>query len=235
MILSIKALHGGYGSTSVLHGLDLDIGVGERRAIIGRNGAGKTTLLKAIMGIVPVREGVITFDGSDLTRMRTHGRARLGIGYVPQGRQIFPRLSVLENLRVGGVGSGSPDWKSTLDEVMDEFPMLAEKANALGGSLSGGQQQLLALGRALMLKPKLLLLDEPTEGIQPSIRDQIVGHVNSICQKSGMAVVVVEQNLDFASAIADTGSIIVRGRVVAELPTAEIVNDRALQHKFLGV
>lgn len=235
MTLVIDSVRGGYGSTTVLHGLSLTVEPGERRAIIGRNGAGKTTLLKAIIGNVPVREGILALDGVDLGKVRPHRRARLGIGYVPQGRQIFPRLSVLENLHVGGVGSGTRTWKSTLDEVMDEFPMLADKAHSPGGSLSGGQQQLLALGRALMLRPKLMLLDEPTEGIQPSIRDQIVLHVNSISERTGMAVIVVEQNLDFAAAIASTASIIARGRVVAELKISELAGNRELQHRYLGV
>lgn len=235
MILRADQISGGYGSTAVLHGLDLTVGRGERRALIGRNGAGKTTLLRTIMGLIPLREGELHYDDHRLSRIKSHRRAGLGIGYVPQGRQIFPRLSVMENLRVAGIGSGARDHKATLAEILLEFPMLVDKADAPGGSLSGGQQQVLALGRALMVRPKLLLLDEPTEGVQPSIRDQIAEHVVRIADRNGMAVLVVEQNLDFAAAIADQCSVMSRGQVVANLPTHDLLTDRELQHRHLGV
>ena len=176
-MLRIENVTAGYGAGPVLAGLDLDVAAGRRVALLGRNGVGKTTMLRTIMGEVRVKEGSIHFDGSDVTGQPPHRRARSGIGYVPQGRAIFPGLTVLDNLRVAAYGTRKGDLQTRLDEVMDEFPILREKSKLPGGGLSGGQQQILALGRALMTEPRLLLLDEPSEGIQPSIVDQIAAHV----------------------------------------------------------
>lgn len=168
-MLHIENITAGYGAGPVLTGLSLTVNEGDRIAVLGRNGVGKTTLLRAITGEVLPRAGTIRFGDRDITRDAPHRRARSGIAYVPQGRDIFPGLSVLDNLKVAAYGTGQKGWGAVLSGVLDEFPILREKAKLPGGGLSGGQQQILALGRALMTQPRLLLLDEPSEGIQPSI------------------------------------------------------------------
>jgi len=234
-MLWAEGLRAGYGTTPVLQDLDLSVAAGERVAVLGRNGAGKTTLLKTVMGQLPLMAGTVTFDGQDVSRLPAHARARLGIAYVPQGRQIFPGLSVLDNLRVAAYGTGRKDWKATLREVLDQFPVLREKADLAGSGLSGGQQQILALGRALMTRPRLLLLDEPSEGIQPSIVSAIAAHVRDVNERQGITVVLVEQNLEFAVRVASHAQVMDKGRIVRDLPSAEILADRQLQHEYMGV
>jgi ABC-type branched-subunit amino acid transport system ATPase component len=214
-MLRAEGLRAGYGTTPVLQDLDLSVAAGERVAVLGRNGAGKTTLLKTLMGQLPIMAGTVTFDGQDVSRLPAHARARLGIAYVPQGRQIFPGLSVLDNLRVAAYGTGRRDWRATLREVLDQFPVLREKADLAGAGLSGGQQQILALGRALMTRPRLLLLDEN--------------------ERQGITVVLVEQNLEFAVRVASHAQVMDKGRIVRDLPSAEILADRQLQHEYMGV
>ena len=234
-MLSVRDLHAGYGGITVLSGVDLDIGAGEIVAILGRNGAGKSTLLRAIVGLLPVRAGTIGLDGrGELTRLPAHARARAGLGYVPQGRQIFPRLSVLDNLRAAALAVGR-DPTSGVAAVLDEFPILKDKLRAQGASLSGGQQQILALARALVTQPRVLLLDEPTEGIQPSIVDAIAAHVREINTRSGVSVLLVEQNLEFAAELAARAYVLDKGAVVRELPPASVLRDLDLQHEYLGV
>lgn len=234
-MLRIENVTAGYGAGPVLTGLDLDVAAGRRVALLGRNGVGKTTMLRTIMGEVRVKQGSIHFDGSDVTSQPPHRRARSGIGYVPQGRAIFPGLTVLDNLRVAAYGTRKGGLQTRLDEVMDEFPILREKSKLPGGGLSGGQQQILALGRALMTEPRLLLLDEPSEGIQPSIVDQIAEHVRRVNEQRGITVVIVEQNLEFATDVADHAYLMDKGRIVAELPAKDVLADRELQHEYLGV
>jgi urea ABC transporter ATP-binding protein UrtE len=234
-MLRIEDVRAGYGPTEVLHGVSLTVEAGDMIAVLGRNGVGKTTLLKTIMGAVPLKAGRISLEHRDLTRRRAHDRARAGIAYVPQGRDIFPRLTVLDNLRVAAYGTRQKGWSRALDQLLAEFPILDEKASQPGGSLSGGQQQILALARALMTNPRVLLLDEPSEGIQPSIVDQVadtVGHINA---ESGITVVLVEQNLDFAARIARHAYVMAKGEIVRALPADDMVSDRALQHEYLGV
>jgi urea ABC transporter ATP-binding protein UrtE len=234
-MLRVRDLHAGYGGITVLSGIDLDIGAGEIVAILGRNGAGKSTLLRAIVGLLPVRSGTVSLDGhNELTRLPTHARARAGLAYVPQGRQIFPRLSVLDNLRAAALAVGH-DPASGIAAVLDQFPILKDKLRAQGASLSGGQQQILALARALVTRPRLLLLDEPTEGIQPSIVDAIAEHVRDINTRSGVSVLLVEQNLEFAAELAIRAYVLDKGTVVRELPPAAVLQDLALQHEYLGV
>lgn len=232
-MLRVSDLRAGYGTAAVLHGVDLSLEAGERVAILGRNGVGKTTLMRTISGAVSATGGAVTFDGTDLTPLRAHERARLGIAHVPQGRDIFPKLTVAENLRVGVAASRSND--SSLDAIYDEFPMLAVRRRARGGSLSGGQQQILALARALVSEPKLLLLDEPSEGIQPSILDQIAEVIDHINSTRGIAVLVVEQNLDFAARVARRGLIMEKGEIIESLDTAELRKDRDLQRRFMAL
>ncbi len=233
-MLTLSGLRAGYSATPVLHGIDLKLGPSECAAVLGRNGVGKTTLMRAITGAVSITGGSIQFDGIDLGPLKAHERARLGISHVPQGRDIFPKLTVLENLRVGT--AARRDRRSdAVDRILEEFPMLAQRRRARGGSLSGGQQQLLALARALVTAPRLLLLDEPSEGIQPSVLDEIAEVIGRINAERGIAVLAVEQNLDFAARIARRCLILEKGEIIAEVATAELRGDRALQRKYLAL
>lgn len=234
-MLKLDDVHAGYERTVVLRGFNIDVTEGQMVAVLGRNGVGKTTMLRAITGVIPLQAGTITFDGQDVGRLPIHERARRGIAYVPQGRDIFPGLSVLDNLRAAAYGSRQRGWNELLDAMLDEFSVLAEKRNARGGSLSGGQQQILALARALMTSPRVLLLDEPSEGIQPSIVDQIANTLRGINERRGVTVVLVEQNLDFASQLATRAYLVDKGRVVRELLTNDILNDKDLQREHLGI
>ena len=234
-MLELTEVRAGYARTPVLLGVSLAVRDGDMVAVLGRNGVGKTTLLRAIVGTVPLTEGRIELDGQELGRLPAHQRARRGIAYVPQGRDIFPALSVLDNLRVAAYATGQRDYKERLAEILDEFPVLAQKRDEPGAGLSGGQQQILALGRALMTAPRLLLLDEPSEGIQPSIVDAIAETVRGINERRGITVVLVEQNLDFATKIARHAFLMDKGRVVRDLPASDVLSDRELQHEYMGV
>lgn len=233
-MLTLSGLRAGYGPAPVLHGVDLTLAPSECAAVLGRNGVGKTTLMRAITGAIVSTEGTIEYDGVDLGPLKAHERARLGISHVPQGRDIFPKLTVLENLRVGT--AARRDRRSdAVDRILGEFPMLAQRRRTRGGSLSGGQQQLLALARALVTAPRLLLLDEPSEGIQPSILDEIADVISRINAERGIAVLAVEQNLDFAARIARRSLIMEKGEIIAEVDSAELRRDRALQRKYLAL
>jgi urea ABC transporter ATP-binding protein UrtE len=234
-MLRIEDGRAGYGLTPILQSLSLQIEQGERVAVLGRNGVGKTTLLRALIGELPLMSGRVWLDDQEITRLPAYERARRGIAYVPQGRDIFPGLSVLDNLRVAAYGARRKDWRGTLDGVLAQFPVLAEKSSLPGGGLSGGQQQILALGRALMTRPTVLLLDEPSEGIQPSIVDQIAGHVRRINDEQGITVVIVEQNLEFAAKIAEHAYLMDKGTIVRDLPAKDVLTDRDLQHEYMGV
>ncbi|GIW15093.1 MAG: ABC transporter ATP-binding protein [Tepidiforma sp.] len=216
-LLSVQQLSVAYGQSEVLHGVSVRVEPGQVVCVMGRNGAGKTTLLKGIIGILRARSGRVLFDGRDLTAEPAYSRAHAGIGYVPQGRGIFPQLSVLENLLIGLEPVGGRD-DGQLEEVFTLFPVLKQMARRTAGVLSGGQQQQLAIGRALMGRPRLLLLDEPTEGIQPSIVEQIEGVIASL--KGRLAVLLVEQFLDFALANAEYCYVLESGSVTMEGPPA---------------
>lgn len=233
-MLRASDLRAGYGSTPVLFGIDLVVEPGERVAILGRNGVGKTTLMRAIAGSVPMTGGELWLGEVDLGALAAHQRARLGISHVPQGRDIFPKLTVEENLKVGAAAHGTLG-ASHLEEAFAEFPALAEKRKAKGGSLSGGQQQILALARALMTDPDVLLLDEPSEGIAPSILDEFVDVIEKINSERKIAVVLVEQNLDFAARVARRGLIMEKGELTAELDTADLSSDRDLQRRYMAL
>lgn len=233
-MLNLDGVHAGYGSTPVLHGVSLSLDSGGIVAVLGRNGAGKTTLMRAISGTIPCTGGSMSFEGVDLVSLNAYKRARLGISHVPQGRDIFPKLTVAENLQVAASASAR-NRGNDLDEVFEQFSILAEKRKARGGSLSGGQQQILALARALMAKPRLLLLDEPSEGIQPSILDEIAATVEQINSERGIAVLVVEQNLDFAARIAHRGLMMDKGEIVEELDISDLSRDRALQRRYMAL
>ncbi len=220
-MLHIEQLSVSYGETQILRQVDLDVGAGEVVCLMGRNGVGKTTLLKSVMGLLPPRSGRITLDGRDLTRARPDVRARAGLGYVPQGREIFPNLTVQENLQVGLLAN--PDRPRTIPEmVFDYFPMLKTMLDRKGGVLSGGQQQQLAIARALVAKPRLLILDEPTEGIQPSII-ALIGHVLETLKKGGeVAVLLVEQYFEFALKLADRCYVMEKGAIVMHGSAADL-------------
>ena len=225
-MLSVERLDVAYGGSQVLWGVDLEVPDGSVVCLMGRNGVGKTTLLRAAMGLLPARAGRVTFDGADVTRWSPDRRARAGVGYVPQGREIFPHLTVAENLRMAGLGCGRADG---FDEALELFPKLRELLARKGGVLSGGEQQMLAIGRALLTKPKLLMLDEPTEGIQPSIILEIEEAIRRIKTELGLAVLLVEQYLDFAERLADSYVILAKGAVVARGDTRDL-NVEAVRH-----
>lgn len=223
------------GGRGVLHGITRDVEQAQLVALLGRNGVGKTTLLRTITGEIPSSAGDILLNGEPVTKLRAHERARAGIAYVPQGRQIFGELSVLDNMRVAGYAARKPGWQEIVEEMLEQFPTLAEKRDQNGSSLSGGQQQILALARALVTSPDLLLLDEPSEGIQPSIVQQIANEIRDINTRRGVTVIMVEQNLEFAASVADTAYVMDKGRVVRNLKTEHLLSDVSLQHELLGV
>jgi urea transport system ATP-binding protein len=225
-MLSVEGLDVAYGGSQVLWSVDLEVPKGSVVCLMGRNGVGKTTLLRAAMGLLPARQGRVTFDGKEVTHWSPDRRARAGIGYVPQGREIFPHLTVAENLRMAGLGCGRARG---LDEALALFPKLSVLLSRKGGVLSGGEQQMLAIGRALLTKPKLLMLDEPTEGIQPSIILEIEEAIRRIKTELGLAVLLVEQYLDFAERLADSYVILAKGAVVARGDTRDL-NVEAVRH-----
>ncbi len=231
-LLKVSGLRAGYGRVPVLHGIDLTVNEGEILGVLGHNGMGKSTLLKTLMGIIPASGGSIVFDGQDLLRMRSSGRAQLGIGYVPQGRGVFPNLSVRDNLRMGVVAHDL-DEDTAIDRVMTDFPRLARLLDRDGGALSGGEQQLLALARCLVSEPDLILLDEPTEGIQPSIIDEIIDLLKEQNRREGLSIVLVEQSLDFITALSDRVLLIQKGQIVGEVAGSEAA-DPALIEEFTG-
>ncbi len=229
MTLQVRDIQCFYGTSHVLHGLTLTVAHGDLFAVLGRNGAGKTTLLRSIIGLNPPRQGQIAFDDRDITRLKSHQRARLGISYVPQGRDIIPDITVEENLHLAMLGvskkpNGVPDF------VYDYFPALRETVGRKGGVLSGGQQQQLAIARALVQEPRLLLMDEPTEGLQPSVVEEIDAIIKRIPAERGCAVLLVEQNLDFVRDITKQFAILDTGRMVAQGQIAELTDDLVRRH-----
>ena len=222
-MLSVEGLNQFYGGSHILRNLALDAKVGEVTVILGRNGVGKTTLLKSLMGVVPVKTGRIVLDGADLTRAPAYDRVRAGVGYVPQGREIFGRLTVEENLRMGL--ASRPAGTPIPPELFELFPVLKQMIGRRGGDLSGGQQQQLAIARALAAAPKLLRLDEPTEGIQPSIIKDIGRVIRMLVDRKTMAIVLVEQYYDFAAELADQYLVMERGEVVMRGRGADMERD----------
>jgi urea ABC transporter ATP-binding protein UrtE len=232
-LLDVRALDAGYGAIPVLRGITLSIGPGESVGILGHNGMGKTTLLRCLIGALKVTAGTVQFADQDVTGLPPHGRARLGMAYVPQGREIFAGLSVLDNLRMGLLKTGVTD-PGSIDALLADFPRIKPLLDRAGGSLSGGEQQLLALARALAGKPSLLLLDEPTEGIQPSIIEEIAETLQALRQRLGLAIVLVEQNLDFIASVSERVLVIKRGQIGGEIPR-EHLGDFAVMSEYTGV
>jgi len=228
-VLAIRGLNQFYGDSHTLWDVDLDVPAGSRLCLMGRNGMGKTTLLKCLMGLLPVRSGGVVFEDIDLLKRPAELRAQLGIGYVPQGREIFSHLTVEENLRIGlGIRKNGP--RSIPDRVFELFPVLGKMLKRLGGDLSGGQQQQLAIGRALVLEPQLLILDEPTEGIQPNIVREIGDIVLRLNKEHGLTVLLVEQKLPFARRVASEFCILDKGRRVAAGPIAGLTEEVVRTH-----
>ena len=236
MILVARELDTFYGKSHVLHGVSIDVGAGEVVGVLGRNGVGKSTTLKTIMGLLRPARGSIVFDGRDVTGTAAHRLARLGLAYVPEDRRIFRALSVLENLRTGldrpGVDAGRR--ARLLDKAYRSFPMLAERRGQAGGTLSGGEQQMLAIARAMMLEPKLLLLDEPTEGLMPRMVAQIRTIVDAL-HREGVAILLVEQNVPLTLEVSDRVYIMEKGAVRHAAPAAELRADDAVIHRHLGL
>jgi urea transport system ATP-binding protein len=224
-MLSIQHIDHYYGSSHTLRDVSLEVPTGACTALLGRNGVGKTTLLKCIMGVQKVRSGAIVLDGQDITRRTPFERAFAGLGYVPQGREIFPRLTVEENLVMGLASRPGGSVRDLPPEIWDMFPVLDSMRHRRGGDLSGGQQQQLAIGRALAMRPKVLILDEPTEGIQPSIIKDIERAIRALAQRGDMAILLVEQYYDFARDLADHYVVLNRGVVVQAGAGADMERD----------
>src|ERR1700676_192489 len=228
-VLAVKTLNQFYGGSHTLWDVNLTVPVGSRTCLMGRNGMGKNTLLKCIMGLLPVTSGEIAFDGSDLRKLAAQDRARLGIGYVPQGREIFSRLTVEENLRIG-LGIRQNGARSIPPQVFELFPILKQMLHRRGGDLSGGQQHQLAIGRALVLEPTLLILDEPTEGIQPNIVHEIGDIILKLNREAGVTVLLVEQQLRFARRVASQFCILEKGRSVRGGAVEELTEEVVRAH-----
>jgi len=232
MLLELTDVTVSYGQTPVLFGVNLVINQGDIACLLGRNGVGKTTLLRSVIGLNKVLSGNIVFDADEITKVPTYKRARYGISYIPQGREIIPYLSVLDNLKLG-MSAGQKKYRKIPDEIFEFFPMLKQHLSRQGGLLSGGQQQQLAIARGLMSNPKMMLLDEPTEGIQPSIVQEIEDTLKRINREKGITLIVVEQKVDFAKQLAQKFFIMEKGAVVANGATEDLTDD--LVHQYLAI
>ncbi|MEF8827562.1 MAG: ABC transporter ATP-binding protein [Haloarcula sp.] len=232
-MLELDSVTAAYDTTPILRDVDLSVEEGEIVGVMGKNGVGKTTLLKTVMGLLEPSEGTISYDGTDVTLASADERARAGIGYIPQGRDVFPKLTVEQNIKMGETIRSDSD-ETLYDQIYDYFPVLEERASQEAGTLSGGQQQMLAIGRALVSNPDLLLLDEPSEGIQPSIVDQISQDMQTINDDLGTTILFVEQNLGVIREMADRCYAMERGTVVDELGPSTIADEDAIA-EYLAV
>ena len=235
-MLALRDVHAHYGKSHVLHGVSIDVAAGEVVGLLGRNGVGKSTTLKTIMGLVRASAGSVTFEGRDLVGLATHRLPALGLGYVPEDRRVFRLLTVLENLRTGLDRHGmTPDRRQRLlEKVYRYFPVLRERRHQAGGTLSGGEQQMLAIARAMVLEPKIILLDEPTEGLMPRMVGQIRAIIE-ILHHEGVAILLVEQNVPLTLAVSDRVYIMEKGAVRHQATAAALRADDAVIHQYLGV
>ena len=233
-MLHVADLAAGYGDTPVLFGVSFSVGAGEVVTLLGRNGMGKTTTIRAIMGVLPAQRGKIEMDGAPIHRLPPYRIARLGLGLVPEGRQVFPNLTVRENLVATAANRGPQAGPWQLDTVLGLFPALRERLNSPGGFLSGGEQQMLAIGRALMTNPRLLIMDEATEGLAPLIRREI-WHALERLKAGGQSILVIDKNVAALSRVADRHYILEKGRVVWQGNSADLHEDSELQRRYLGV
>ncbi|AMA59516.1 ABC transporter ATP-binding protein [Bradyrhizobium sp. CCGE-LA001] len=234
-LLDIEDLHAWYGASHILHGISLHVNAGEVVALVGRNGAGKTTTLRAVMGLMPKAQGRVRFAGRELLPLRAHQRFHLGLAYVPEERRIVPGLSVRENLRLGLVAAGSDvEERAAIDEIAETFPRLKERLDQEGVTLSGGEQQMLAIARALIAKPKMILLDEPSEGIMPVLVEEM-GVLFRRLRDEGKTLLLVEQNVEWALRLADRAVIIDQGEVVHQSSAAALLADTDIQERYCAV
>ncbi len=231
-LLDVTGLWARYGETPILQGVDLRVGRGEVVSLIGRNGVGKTTTMRCLIGLLKAAAGSVRLLGEDITALPAEQRARLGVGYIPQGRHVFPRMTVEENLTVGRL-IGGPRGKKLPDIVFDSFPRLQQRRRQMAGTMSGGEQQQLAIGRALIGNPQLMLLDEPSEGIQPSIVQLICDALRSFCRELGTTILFVEQNLDTILSLSDRSYVMEKGRVVADIPAGQVTADGVRRYLML--
>lgn len=232
-MFKINDATGGYGKTTIIRDVSINVKTGEIVALLGRNGVGKSTLMRYATGLIPAKAGTVQIDGQNAPPAPVK-RARMGLGYVPQGRFVFARMTVAENIAVAAASNGY-DAKQTVAQMLEDFPLLEPKSGDLAGGLSGGQQQVLALARALAIRPKILLLDEPTEGVQPSIIDEMAGVLKRINQDRKIAILVAEQNLDFCLSIAQRAYVMEKGTIRMETDRDSLRADKALQQELLGV
>ncbi len=232
-MFKVTGATGGYGKTTIIRDVSINVEAGEIVALLGRNGVGKSTFMRFATGLIKAEAGTVEIGG-EIAPPAPAKRARLGLGYVPQGRFVFPRMTVTENIAVAAAANGF-DPKATVAEMLEDFPLLQPKAGDLAGGLSGGQQQVLALARALAIRPKILLLDEPTEGVQPSIIDEMAGVLKRINQDHKIAILVAEQNLDFCLSIAERAYVMEKGAIRMETDRDSLRADKALQQELLGV
>jgi branched-chain amino acid transport system ATP-binding protein len=232
-MLNVTDLRSGYGRIPILAGITLTVGAGEFVGILGHNGMGKSTLLRTLMGYLPMTGGEIIFEGQSLRGLSPTARARRGIGYVPQGREIFPSLSVYENLRMGCL-MAKQNESNTIKSILEDFPRLERLLDRPGGALSGGEQQLLALARCLCGGPKFILLDEPTEGIQPSIIEEMIETLQKLGQQRSLTILLVEQNLNFITSLSQRVLILQKGMIIREVPP-NVAKDRAMMEEYVGM
>lgn len=234
-MLEVQDLYAAYDRNEILHGVSLRVETGEFVTVIGANTAGKSTLLRSISRLIPKSRGKINFDGQDLTSLQAHQLAERGIAHVPEGRQIFPEVSVEDNLILGGYAvRRNGNEKENLEHVYDMFPRLKERRRQMGGTLSGGEQQMVAIGRALMANPKLLLLDEPSHGLAPKMVEEVYTKVSTI-HREGLSVLLVEQNVAMALSVAQRGYVLESGRIVLESPATALKKDDRVRAAYLGI
>jgi branched-chain amino acid transport system ATP-binding protein len=234
-MLETKDLHAWYGASHTLHGVSVSVGQGEVVALVGRNGAGKTTTIRSIMGLMPRTTGSVTFDGKELMPLRSHHRFKLGLAYVPEERRIVPGLTVRENLQLGLVASDAGiNERIAIDEIAESFPRLKERLNQEAVTISGGEQQMLAIARAMIAKPKMILLDEPSEGIMPVLVEEM-GVLFRRLRDQGVTLLLVEQNVEWALRLADRAVVIDQGEVVYESSAAALLADKSIQERYCAV